>query len=115
MQVINSVADGLEIEELIREKENGVALRIKSTEDIREALFLAFAKSGLPLIKLVRNTKTLEDIFLEATSDTWLRSVTGEETAAEDAAESDATGTAKQQTVAEKAEEKEAPEDVSDL
>lgn len=115
LQVINSVADGLEIEELIREKENGVALRIKSTEDIREALFLAFAKSGLPLIKLVRNTKTLEDIFLEATSDTWLRSVTGEETAAEDAAESDATGTAKQQTVAEKAEEKEAPEDVSDL
>ena len=115
LQVINSVADGLEIEELIREKENGVALRIKSTEDIREALFLAFAKSGLPLIKLVRNTKTLEDIFLEATSDTWLRSVTGEETAAEDAAESDATGTAKQQTVAEKEEEKEAPEDVSDL
>ena len=97
LQVICSVADGLDIEELTSEKEGGVAFRIKSTEDIREALFRTFAKNGLPLIKLVRNTKTLEDIFLEATSDMWTDSVEEDE------------------QVAEESEEKEASEDVSDL
>lgn len=58
-----------EITEIVAEKENGYAVRIKSEEDIREALFFAFAKAGLPLVKFVRNTKTLEDIFLEATAE----------------------------------------------
>jgi len=71
LEIVSSVAGVSETEEAECENENGVALRIKSTEDIREALFRAFAKENLPLVKLVRNTKTLEDIFLEATSDTW--------------------------------------------
>ncbi len=69
MEIVSSVAGVSETEELAGERENSVALRIKSTEDLREALFHAFAKANLPLVKLVRNTKTLEDIFLEATSD----------------------------------------------
>lgn len=69
LDIVNSVAGVSEAEEIACERENGVALRLKSTEDIREALFYAFAKKNLPLVKLVRNTKTLEDIFLEATSD----------------------------------------------
>ncbi len=115
LQVLRSVADDLEIEELTCENESGTAMRIKSTEDIREAVFRAFAKAGLPLVKLIRNTKTLEDIFLEATSDEWLSSVTEKEGAAKKAAETDAAGTADKQPDAEELKEKEAPEDASDL
>ena len=68
-EIVNSVEGVSETEDIACERENGVALRLKSAEDIREALFFAFAKANLPLVKLVRNTKTLEDIFLEATSE----------------------------------------------
>ena len=68
LETVGSVAGVSVTEEITGERENGVALRLKSTEDIREALFFAFAKANLPVIKMVRNTKTLEDIFLEATS-----------------------------------------------
>ncbi len=108
LQVLRSVAAGLDIEELPYDDEGSTALRIKSTEDIREKLFCAFATAGIPLVKLVRNTKTLEDIFLEATSDGWIDSAEEDEpagTSAEDASEA----------VAEEEEEKEASEDVSDL
>ncbi len=89
--VLHSVAGISELEEIAAEKEGGVAFRLRSEEDLREALFFAFAKANLPIVKLVRNTKTLEDIFLEATSDAW---TDGEEA---------------------EVEEKEASEDVGDL
>ena len=106
MGVLDSVSGVTEIEELASEQENQVAVRLKSTEDIREALFFAFAKANLPIVKLVRNTKTLEDIFLEATSDAWLYSLEEEQSKEEDVSE---------ETVEGNAEEKEASEDVSDL
>ncbi|MBE5930592.1 MAG: ABC transporter ATP-binding protein [Lachnospiraceae bacterium] len=108
VNVLGSVADGLDIEEIASEKDGSVAVRIKSTEDIREALFGAFAKAKLPLIKLVRNTKTLEDIFLEATSDTWA-------VAADEDEQSDESAEKSPETVTEESEEKEEPKDVSDL
>lgn len=94
-EVLRSVADGFAAEEIAAETENGYAVRLKGTEDIREALFFGFAQAKLPIVKLVRNTKTLEDIFLEATSDKVQEEALSEETEA--------------------AEEKEASEDVSDL
>ena len=42
-------------------------IETKDQEDIREELFLAFAKSGLPLLTLKQNKSTLEEIFLELT------------------------------------------------
>ncbi len=107
LKIVRSVADGFEAEELVGEREDSVALRLKGTRDIREALFTAFAKEGLPMLKLVRNTKTLEDIFLEATSEEWLHSMETEESVA---------GAADKTTAQVKeTEEKEAAEDVSDL
>lgn len=69
--VLESVASFTDVIEIPSEKEDGYAVRIMSNEDVREALFFAFAKANLPIVKLVRNTKTLEDIFLEATSEAW--------------------------------------------
>ena len=57
-----------EVTEIASESENSYAVSIKSEADIREEVFALFAEAKLPLIKLVRTTKTLEDIFLEATS-----------------------------------------------
>ena len=71
LEIVSSLAGISGIEELTGERENSTALRLKSGEDIRESLFSAFAKANLPLVKLVRNTKTLEDIFLEVTSNAW--------------------------------------------
>ena len=42
-------------------------IETKDQEDIREELFLVFAKSGLPLLTLKQNKSTLEEIFLELT------------------------------------------------
>ena len=44
-------------------------MRIESEgqSDIREQLFFAFAKEGIPLLTLKLNKSTLEDIFLELT------------------------------------------------
>ena len=58
-----------EVTEEVSESEDSYAVIVKSTEDIRKPLFTAFAQANLPLVKLVRNTKTLEDIFLEATTE----------------------------------------------
>ena len=41
----------------------------KEGADLREAVFRAFAQSGLPLLELRRDQMTLEDIFLRLTSD----------------------------------------------
>ncbi len=69
--VLMGVQELSEWVEISAETENGYAVQIKSNKDFREALFFAFAKANLPIVRLVRNTKTLEDIFLEATADTW--------------------------------------------
>lgn len=105
LEIANSVA-GVSNPEVVSGGQGGhVILRIKSEEDIREALFFAFAKAKLPLVKLVRNVKTLEDIFLEATSDTWDDSEREDESGAVEVTEAKAEETKK----------KEASEDVSDL
>lgn len=104
LAVANSVAGISELEVIAGGQESHVILRIKSDEDIREALFFAFANAKLPLVKLVRNTKTLEDIFLEATSDQW--------DDFEDEASEDETS---MEAEIEDTQEKEAAENVSDL
>ena len=50
-------------------KAESVTVRIESEgqSDIREQLFFAFAKEGIPLLTLKLNKSTLEDIFLELT------------------------------------------------
>lgn len=58
------------------------AVRLKSERDIRKEFSAALAKAGLPIEKLVRHVKTLEDIFLEATAaadEEYLRSLEEEE------------------------------------
>ncbi len=108
-EILHSVAGISESEEIAAEKEGGVAFRLRSAEDIREALFFAFAKANLPIVKLVRNTKTLEDIFLEATSDTWTDGTEEEVSALAEESEEQETAEA------EEVEKKEASEDVGDL
>ena len=51
------------------ETKKSVTVRIESEgqSDIREQLFFAFAKEGIPLLTLKLNKSTLEDIFLELT------------------------------------------------
>ncbi len=51
------------------ETKESVTMRIESEgqSDIREQLFFAFAKEGIPLLTLKLNKSTLEDIFLELT------------------------------------------------
>ena len=80
MKVLSPLTGNCELEEISAESAKGYAVKIKGNEDIREKLFFAFAKANLPVVKLVRNTKTLEDIFLEATSDggTWEETVPAE-------------------------------------
>lgn len=68
-EIVNHVVSGAEVEELPCELENSYAVCIRGTKDFREALFAAFADAKLPIVKMVRNTKTLEDIFLEATAE----------------------------------------------
>lgn len=99
-----------EIAELSSESENSYAVSIRSVADIREKVFVMFAEAKLPLLKLVRTTKTLEDIFLEATS---AQPGTEEEEASEVTAESSEEAPAEEsaevpdETIAEEKEEKE--------
>ena len=63
---------GLETLTQLPAREEGVcSFRLEGTEgaDLREAVFRAFAQSGLPLLELRRDQMTLEDIFLTLTSD----------------------------------------------
>ena len=68
LEIIHRVEGVTEVTETLSESENSCAVCVEGTEDLRAALFRAFADANLPLLKLVRNTKTLEDIFLEATA-----------------------------------------------
>lgn len=67
-QALADVSGILEISETESEQEDCCTVFLKSEQDIRRELFTAMVKAGLPIMKLVQHTKTLEDIFLEATA-----------------------------------------------
>lgn len=69
-QVLDGISGITKTDWAVPLAENCVAVTIRSTEDIRRELFFALAKAELPIMRLERRTKTLEDIFLEATADT---------------------------------------------
>lgn len=46
-----------------------VQLKPEEDQDIRETLFFAFAKAGLPILSMTQNHASLEDVFLELTQD----------------------------------------------
>lgn len=46
-----------------------VQLKPEEDQDIRESLFFAFAKAGLPILSMMQNHASLEDVFLELTQD----------------------------------------------
>ena len=46
-----------------------VQLKPEEGQDIRETLFFAFAKAGLPILSMMQNHASLEDVFLELTHD----------------------------------------------
>ena len=46
-----------------------VQLKPEEGQDIRETLFFAFAKAGLPILSMTQNHASLEDVFLELTQD----------------------------------------------
>ena len=46
-----------------------VQLKPEEGQDIREMLFFAFAKAGLPILSMMQNHASLEDVFLELTQD----------------------------------------------
>ncbi len=69
MQALAGVSVIVEISGAESEQEDYAAVLIKSGQEIRKEIFSAMVKAGLPIMKLVRHTKTLEDIFLEATTE----------------------------------------------
>ena len=68
MQVVNGISGITGVSDAEYAQEGCCAVTIKSLEDIRKELFFALAKAELPIMKLERHVKTLEDIFLEATA-----------------------------------------------
>lgn len=66
--VLDKIDGILSVEEIPAESEDSTAVRVKAESDIRKELSQALLAAGLSVEKLVRNVKTLEDIFLEATA-----------------------------------------------
>ena len=69
-------------EKTVREQEGGITyvrLKPKDGEDIREQVFLAFAKHQIPLLTLRAVHVTLEDIFMELTQNEDSATVLGAE------------------------------------
>ena len=92
-EVLSKLSGITEITEAEGETEKSSAVLIKSDHDIRTELSAALAKAGLPIEKLVRHVKTLEDIFLEATAaaeEEYRRSMEEDEEYEEEGAESEA-------------------------
>ncbi len=87
LQVLDGMEGILSVTDTACEQADGCAVLLKCEKDVRENLFYALAKAKLPMLKLVRHTKTLEDIFLEATS--MAETVKEEDADAEVAAEAD--------------------------
>ena len=54
---------------LLGRTEDTARFAIQIEGDIREALFFAFAKAGLPLLELRPRTASLEEVFLDLTDD----------------------------------------------
>ena len=54
---------------LLGRTEDTARFAIQMEGDIREALFFAFAKAGLPLLELRPRTASLEEVFLDLTDD----------------------------------------------
>lgn len=79
MQALTGVSGILEISGAESEQEDCAAVLIKSGQEIRKEIFSAMVKAGLPIMKLVRHTKTLEDIFLEATAEMQEETLAAEE------------------------------------
>lgn len=71
LQVLSGVSGIKEILDRTAENEQNCALYVKCEKDIRKEIFNAFAKAGIPVLKLMKDVKTLEDIFLEATRERW--------------------------------------------
>jgi ABC-2 type transport system ATP-binding protein len=71
LQVLSGVSGIKEILDRKGESEQTCALYLKCERDIRREVFDAFAKAGIPVLKLVKDVKTLEDIFLDATREKW--------------------------------------------
>lgn len=67
--VLAQISGITEMEEQEGETAKSSAVRIKCDRDIRNDLSVALVKAGLPIEKIVRHVKTLEDIFLEATAE----------------------------------------------
>jgi len=71
LQVLSGVSGITEILDRTAENEQTCALYVKCEKDIRKEIFAAFAKAGIPVLKLMKDVKTMEDIFLEATRERW--------------------------------------------
>lgn len=76
LQVLSGVSGITEILDRMGENEQTCALYLKCEKDIRKEVFDAFAKAGVPVLKLMKDVKTLEDIFLDATRERWEADVT---------------------------------------
>jgi len=61
---------GVNSTEVLESNEDGIVkLRINSDDDIRSEVFFALCEIKTPIMSLVNNTMSLEDIFLKLTSD----------------------------------------------
>ena len=70
IHIIAKEIDGVESVELSEGKEEGTVnakLVAMAGEDIREKVFLAFAKADFPLLEMMSSRTSLEDVFLELT------------------------------------------------
>ena len=68
-----------EIEELSSEEEGVVRIRLYSDKDIRNEIFYALCEIKTPIVELINNSMTLEDIFLKLTSSSAKNEVIEEE------------------------------------
>lgn len=94
LQVLNGISDIIEVSEEQDTLDGGASVSIRSHVDVRKELFFALAKAGLPIMKLERCVKTLEDIFLEVTA---ALETQEDETVAEKRAETSEENTVKEE------------------
>lgn len=69
-QILSGV-DGIQKSRFSRKEELvcSASIRPEKGRDLREAIFLAFAEAGCPLLSLYENTGTLEDVYLKLTQE----------------------------------------------
>lgn len=91
ISIIAKEIDGVESVEVSEGKEEGtISAKIMAVagEDIRENVFLAFAKADCPLLQMMSSRTSLEDVFLELTqSAVEEQSAAGEQNVVEEAEE----------------------------